>query len=1647
MRSTRPTFLASLLAPLASLLAFLASLLAFLASLLAFLALFGAGGLLLAGSAAAHVPFVETVIDGDPPIDPWMKAIGDIDRDGLPDLVVAGKDGPVVWYQTPTWAKHVIADTIAGGINSTDIAVADLDGDGDRDVILANGRWYEHPGPLGDPAVDPWAARDYGTDPGHDVLPADLDGDGDLDLVVRDQLANGDHVLVFRQEDPTTFTRAVIPNLPAGEGIASYDLDGDGDIDIVLGDRWLENDGDPVTGAWTQRLFTGVEASKQELVVAVGDVNADGLPDVVVSPAESGTTFDNIYWYEGPTNPLVDPWVRHLILAGVETAQHSLQLADYDNDGDLDVMTGSHSGGPDPDEVYLLLNSGDGSTWTRHGMSLEGTHNAQAADVDGDGDVDVMGANWDTAAALDGGVVKLWLNRSPVDGPLAWTRLSSDAGDLEPPTLAAGSVQSAALIVDVDGDGTDDFVIAEAVGAPSLVWYRRTGVGWTKHVVDDTALPIDGGGAAYDVDGDGDPDIVMGGDASSNRIWWWENPAPNFDPGVPWQRRLVKDGGDPRQHDLAFGDFDGDGADELVYWNQLPAPSRLFLAEIPANPTLAGPWPATLIHTASGPAEGLVAADIDMNGVVDIVAGGYWFEHTAGTSFTPHPIDPLAADGRVAAGQLVVGGRPEVVFSSSESGAAALRWWEWDGSAWQPHRLMDFDVVQGHSLQLADVNGDGLLDVFSAEMADGGPSPKARVFYGDGTGNFVLHEISAGIDLHESRVGDLDGDGDLDVLGKPYDTGTPGIHVWLNDGPAKVLLSLDEWETHLVDPAMPDLGLFIEAADIDGDALPDLVAGAWWYRNPGDLGGAWTRTAIGAPLVNQTVLHDLDGDGDVDVLGTATPLEGDDLYWARNEGDGTFSVFPVGNAGAGAQNFIQGRDLGPFVPGPLQIALHWHGKEGSGNGDPAVQILTLPAGDPAVEPWDLGPLIVSLPEVAHGEGLASADLDDDGDLDLHLGVYWLRNEGDGSWTLIPANPVTGLGDPDRVRVADIDGDGDLDAVVGFHMFDNTTKLIWLEHPADPTTTWPMRTILDQNDGGGFSLDVGDLDNDGDVDVVLGEHLGPGRVLLFENTGDGVTWPVHLVDPGGPTVDHHDGTRLVDLDLDGDLDIVSVGYENHKAWVFENKAVDGILAPDSEPPSVPGNPVATALSSNRVDLRWDPSTDNLFVSNYDVFRDGQPVGNTNQTVFNDVGLSPLTSYGYRVVARDLNGNASAPSAQATAVTLYPETVPPTVPGNLVVVSASAVRIDLTWAPSTDNVIVLGYDVHRDGVLVGTTTMPGYSDFGLAPETAYTYTVTAFDAEGNRSDPLAATVVATTRAREPGLLALWGFDEPSGSTAFDSSGNGHDGTIENSATRTSGFFGGGVEFNGTNGDVDLGTLDIPGAELTISAWIRADDFGVPDARIIGKTTGVATQDHVWMLSTINGPHLRARLRTDDGVTITLTGNAATLPANQWVHAAMTYDGSNLRLYQDGVEVGSVAKTGALVVDPTVEAWIGNNPAATNLVFDGIIDEVKIFTRALSPTAILAEADPDDDDDGILDPYETDTGFFVDAFHTGTSPILADSDGDGVNDGVEIDFGSDPNDPASHPGNLLPALGTPSVAILLAILWLTGTWALRGRARRRA
>lgn len=185
-----------------------------------------------------------------------------------------------------------------------------------------------------------------------------------------------------------------------------------------------------------------------------------------------------------------------------------------------------------------------------------------------------------------------------------------------------------------------------------------------------------------------------------------------------------------------------------------------------------------------------------------------------------------------------------------------------------------------------------------------------------------------------------------------------------------------------------------------------------------------------------------------------------------------------------------------------------------------------------------------------------------------------------------------------------------------------------------------------------------------------------------------------------------------------------------------------LGADTQAPSIPSGLSASCVNATHLMLSWVPSTDNVGVAGYRIFRNGAQVGTSATNQYKDTGLTASTRYNFTVVAFDAAGNASAQSAVKSQTTASSDdATPPTVPTNLTAIEIQATSLILTWTASTDANYIQRYYIHRNGVLVGDAGQPHFGDAGLTASTAYTYTVTAEDTRGNISQASAPKTVTT------------------------------------------------------------------------------------------------------------------------------------------------------------------------------------------------------------------------------------------------------------------------------------------------------------------
>jgi len=179
-------------------------------------------------------------------------------------------------------------------------------------------------------------------------------------------------------------------------------------------------------------------------------------------------------------------------------------------------------------------------------------------------------------------------------------------------------------------------------------------------------------------------------------------------------------------------------------------------------------------------------------------------------------------------------------------------------------------------------------------------------------------------------------------------------------------------------------------------------------------------------------------------------------------------------------------------------------------------------------------------------------------------------------------------------------------------------------------------------------------------------------------------------------------------------------------------------PDAQAPTAPSNVQTTARTATSLALSWSPSSDNVGVVGYGLYRDGSLVGTPTTTSGIFAGLACNTNYTLAVDAYDGAGNRSSKATVMVATTACPDTSPPSAPTGLSISNVSQAGATLAWNASSDNVGVAGYDVYLDATKVSSTTTRSFAFAGLSCGTAYALGVSAYDAAGNSSNRTTTTV---------------------------------------------------------------------------------------------------------------------------------------------------------------------------------------------------------------------------------------------------------------------------------------------------------------------
>ncbi|MCA9252437.1 MAG: VCBS repeat-containing protein [Phycisphaerales bacterium] len=829
--------------------------------------------------------------------------------------------------------------------------------------------------------------------------------------------------------------------------VQAQDIDGDGDDDLLsvsTGDSkvaWYENiDGRGTFGP--QRIIATISTGATTAFAA--DLDGDGDLDVIVGSGSGG----RIDWYENLLS------VGQGGASGFSTRQivttnvgyvRSVFAADLDGDGDLDVLSASTT---DDTVAWYENTNGNGSFGPQRVITAFAPKAVSvfAADIDGDGDVDVLSASTQNDNAA-------WYENLNGQGVFGEQQIITMQVNLPLSVFAS----------DLDGDGDAD-VLTASVLDDKIAWYENTdGQGnFGPQLVITTLAESANSVFAKDLDGDGDLD-VLSSSGDDDKIAWYENQINGGGGGADGfgSQRVISSNVDNARFVFA-ADLDGDGDAEVLAASgaddQIVCFENRTLIDcnentIPDECDINGSTSTDCNNNDVPDDCELVGNDCNHNGLPD----------ECELADNDCNNDGIPDDCQLVANDCNDNGKPDDCEPAGDDCNA--------------NEVADgCDIAGGTS---GDCNTNGVPD--ECETAT----------------EFSKHVLSntAG-NTFFARAEDLDGDGDNDVLAM---TGLNSIGWFRNE---------DGLGTFGPEFRIMGDGAIVRSAyavDLDGDGDTDVLSASQldnkiaWHQNVAGMGIGWNSRTIATDAIDAFYVHaaDLDGDGDADVLSASAT--DNKIAWYENlilEGGG-------GSDGFGPPQIISTDAQGARAVIAADL-------DGDGDND----VISASAEDNKIAWYEnvdgfgtFGPVRAISFSAAFAYSVFAADIDGDGDLDILSAsshddeIAWFENlinvGGGGADGFGPTQVITQEADwAQSVYAADMDGDGDLDALSAS---DNDHKISWYENLNGLGDFGPRRNIATSVNGA-FYVFAADMDGDRDVDALSASRLD-ATVAWYENKGD------------------------------------------------------------------------------------------------------------------------------------------------------------------------------------------------------------------------------------------------------------------------------------------------------------------------------------------------------------------------------------------------------------------------------------------------------------------------------------------------------------------------------------------------------------------
>lgn len=681
------------------------------------------------------------------------------------------------------------------------------------------------------------------------------------------------------------------------------------------------------------------------------------------------------------------------------------------------------------------------------------------------------------------------------------------------------------VIQDFDGDGLKEVVVIVSSNSENRILgvNESTSTPNTPYVIastDDKLVSI----CESDLNNDGHPDIIVG-TKNANGILFYENNGN----GVFSVDTIDNNITSPEV--VNAWDMDGDGDIDIISYQDNTPTSEGKIVWYENNGSQI--FETHLIDSIVD-FESIYPEDIDGDGDMDFTASrtssgtAYWYENDGSQNFTLHS---TSSSGMIVPMDLDQDG--DVDFISSESNGS-ITWHENDGNEVFTTNYANFSsfIDSYNSIPyINDVNGDGYLDIVIA-TAD-----SLIWLENDGSQNFTMETITA--TYGNNLVGipsDKDNDGDIDIIAFNLDW---EIYWYENNGIEQFTQNL------LFDLHMTSYSTFSVDMDSDGDldiVSNDHYKNLSWHENLNDH--TFNHHAVLAQAYSVSPV-DFDADGDMDFL--AISSRSDSVVWLENDGDQNFEEHTIVNIQNWAWYINENRGVYPVdvdSDGDIDItstflglpfSMNW--LENDGNQNFTNQILYNPPG------------------AANYYNLYDIDLDSDGDIDfITFDVYgvmsWLENDGNQNFTTNSINSDAGI--LRYVMSVDIDQDGDHDILYSNRTsFTPVSEVNWLEN--DGNQNFTKHNILSNISC--FKLLAEDLDQDGDLDIVtLGHDENYLNWLDNDGSQNFSLTNIKTLEILGSI---HQSLSTGDIDQDGDLDIIAGNPGSNIEW-YENTVINSLL---------------------------------------------------------------------------------------------------------------------------------------------------------------------------------------------------------------------------------------------------------------------------------------------------------------------------------------------------------------------------------------------------------------------------------------------------------------------------------------------------------